>query len=85
MNTLDELVRLEQTLIALERDGEIMPTFVFALQLRNCFSAESFSHLVQLIKDAQLLREGLIEAADNVDEAIYALKPLEALLRQARD
>ena len=81
----DELARLHQELCAIEDEGIPVPQGDVLYGLLRAFGSDSITHVVQQIKHAQELKEGLIRSSDNLNDIIYLLRPYQEMTRSAHD
>jgi len=81
----DDLNKLYHQLCAIEDEGLPVSQGDVIYGLLNAFNIESVTHLVQIIKDAQELKEGLIKAGENLSWVEYNLKPFKELVRKAHE
>ena len=81
----DELTQLHQELCAIEDEGMPVSQGDVIYGLLRAFGSDSITHVVQQIKHAQALKEGLMRASDNLDDIIYLLRPYQEMTRRAHD
>lgn len=81
----DELARLHQELCAIEDEGIPVPQGDVLYGLLRAFGSDSITHIIQQIKHAQELKEGLIKAGEDLEAIEYHLTPLHKLFRRAND
>lgn len=60
-----------------------MSAYEVANGLMEAFNTMSVSHTLQLIREAQEIREALIAASENLDWIHYNLKPFSEAVRKA--
>ena len=81
----DELTQLHQELCAIEDEGYPVSQGDVIYGLLRAFGSDSITHVVQQIKHAQELKEGLIRAEENLFEVSALLKPFQEMVRRAQD
>lgn len=79
----DELARLHQELCAIEDEGIPVPQGDVLYGLLRAFGSDSITHVIQQIKQAQELKEGLMAAHESLDLIDYELKPFKEMVRRA--
>jgi hypothetical protein len=81
----DDLNKLYHQLCAIEDEGLPASQGDVIYGLLSAFNIESVTHLVQIIRDAQELKEGLIKAHECLDIIDYELKPFKEMVRKAHE
>lgn len=85
MKPSDSLTKLHQLAVALELEGQNMSAFEAINGIMEALDCLSVSHAIQIIRDNQVMREGLASAADNIGEITVNLKAFENLVRLAHE
>ena len=79
----DELTQLHQELCAIEDEGMPVSQGDVIYGLLRAFGSDSITHVVQQIKHAQELKEGLIRAEENAQWIEFNLMPFKEMVRRA--